>query len=66
MNMSEPSAFVVCISVSLRLYNSLSLNPILESYRMVLTCPLDPNTFSGSIWALIWGVKYLLRKYLDL
>ena len=49
MNMSEPSAFVVCISVSLRLYNSLNLNPILESYRMVLTCPLDPSTFSGSI-----------------
>ena len=23
--------------------------------------PMDPSTFLGSVWGMIWGVKYLLR-----
>ena len=26
---------------------------------------MDPNTFLGSVWGMIWGVKYLLRQCLD-
>ena len=27
--------------------------------------PMDPSTFLGSVWDMIWGVKYLLRRCLD-
>ena len=27
--------------------------------------PMDPSTFLGSVWGMLWGVKYLLRKCLD-
>ena len=26
---------------------------------------MDPSTFLGSVWDMIWGVKYLLRRCLD-
>ena len=32
------------------------------------SCPMDPSTFLGSVWDMIWGVKmvkYLLRRCLD-
>ena len=31
-----------------------------------LYIPMDPSTFLGSVWGMIWRIKYLLRKYLDL
>ena len=27
--------------------------------------PMDPSTFLGSVWGIIWRVKYLLRQCLD-
>ena len=27
--------------------------------------PVDPSIFLGSVWGMIWGVKYLLRQCLD-
>jgi hypothetical protein len=26
---------------------------------------MDPSTFLGSVWGMIWRVKYLLRQCLD-
>ena len=33
--------------------------------RETNTSPVDPRTFLGSVWGMIWRVKYLLRNCLD-
>ena len=42
-----------------------------DTYKMVgfrgakILYPMDPSSFLGSVWGMIWRVKYLLRQCLD-
>ena len=35
------------------------------NFLTIINYPMDPSTFLGSVWGMIWRVKYLLRKCLD-
>ena len=39
--------------------------PCVDIIRYILSYPMNPSTFLGSVWGMIWRVKYLLRQCLD-
>ena len=38
---------------------------ILYIYMGYILYPMDPSIFLGSVWGMIWGVKYLFGQRLD-
>ena len=38
---------------------------MITSLYIYIYLPMDPNTFLGSVWGMICGVEYLLRRCLD-
>jgi hypothetical protein len=58
---------MVDLSIVMLVYQSvlwiLAVSENADVFFQIL-CP-DPNTFLGSVWGMIWGVMYLLRRCLD-